>query len=365
MTGATVTCKNCGFALDEDPSGISENRTPCPVCGSTLRNFNLYTEPGQITFSGALANLTVRRNFIGREKELELLNSLVGRRGYGISITGGAGVGKTALIEFFTSIKNEYFTEWLRADDSIDLFRKVDNFLLKIRSSNERKQYLVVIDEVDKYHVTELQDYLKKILNFKRVSALIFIGQRSLNIPHIYQIHLEPLSQADFLKWSQSNDGVIYTLEESQIVEATKPEIIVFNDALIEKLKKEPNGLYKISPRQFEEVVADLLSDMGWEVSLTKETRDGGKDILAYKDTGLNKILCLVEAKKYSKSNPVGIGLVRQLHSTLMHEKANMAMMVTTSRFSPDSHDFQKNYEYQLSLKEYTDVVSWLLNYKN
>ena len=102
---------------------------------------------------------------------------------------------------------------------------------------------------------------------------------------------------------------------------------------------------------------------MGWEVTLTKATRDGGKDILAYKDTGLNKILCLVEAKKYGRANPVAIGLVRQLHSTLTHEKANMGMMVTTSRFSPDSHKFQKSYKYQLSLKEYADVVSWLLRF--
>lgn len=307
------------------------------------------------------------KNFIGREKELDQLHKLIDRRGTGISIIGDIGVGKTFLVKEFASQLKEITTEWLISEDSIDLFRKVDNFLLKIRLSNERRDYIVVIDDADRFHTTELQDYLRKILNFKLVRSLIFISQRPFNIPHTYQIHLMPFTQTELISWSQTKEGIIYSLErqrELEILETVRPQIVVVNDSLINKLKSFPEDLYKITPRQFEIVVADLLSDMGWEVKLTKETRDGGKDILAHKDTGIGKILCLVEAKQYSKARPIGIGLVRQLHSTLVHEKANMAMMVTTSTFSQESQKFQKTYEYQLSLKDFTDVISWLVNYK-
>lgn len=45
---------------------------------------------------------------------------------------------------------------------------------------------------------------------------------------------------------------------------------------VIKAIAKEPNKLHKISPREFEEVVAELLAAFGWEVSLTPATRDGG-----------------------------------------------------------------------------------------
>lgn len=130
------------------------------------------------------------------------------------------------------------------------------------------------------------------------------------------------------------------------------------------QLKRKPDDLFKITPRQFEEVIADLLSDMGMEVELTPETRDGGKDILAYIKTEIGKFLCLVEAKRHNKNRPVGVSLVRSLFGTLKDHQATSAMLVTTSRFAPPARQFQQRHEYQLSLKDYNDVVSWILKYK-
>jgi restriction system protein len=51
---------------------------------------------------------------------------------------------------------------------------------------------------------------------------------------------------------------------------------------MIEGLKKQPKDIFNITPRQYEELVAELMHDMGYEVTLTPATRDGGKDILAF-----------------------------------------------------------------------------------
>ncbi|MEN8220363.1 MAG: restriction endonuclease [Pseudomonadota bacterium] len=50
---------------------------------------------------------------------------------------------------------------------------------------------------------------------------------------------------------------------------------------LISLIQKDNSYIYKILPRQFEEVIAELFRAQGFNVELTKRTRDGGKDIIA------------------------------------------------------------------------------------
>jgi len=60
----------------------------------------------------------------------------------------------------------------------------------------------------------------------------------------------------------------------------------------------------------------------------------------------------------------VGVELVRTLYGTLFHEQANSAMLVTTSHFTPDAKEFQKQHAYQLSLKDFQDVAEWISRFK-
>ena len=119
-----------------------------------------------------------------------------------------------------------------------------------------------------------------------------------------------------------------------------------------------------MSPRQFEEIIADLLSSMGYDVELTKQTRDGGKDILAYMNTDLGRFLCLVGAKRHRHDRPVGIALVRNLYGTLKDHEATSAMLVTTSYFSDDAKEFQERHKFHFALRDYADVVAWIQKYK-
>jgi restriction system protein len=137
------------------------------------------------------------------------------------------------------------------------------------------------------------------------------------------------------------------------------------NDALIAYLKKHPESIYDLPPRKFEELLADLLTDMGWEVELTPATRDGGKDLLAYFNTGIGRLLCLVETKRYRRERRVGVDLIRTLYGTLCDLQANSAMLVTTSSFTSGARAFQRQHEYQLALRDYADVVKLIYSYKN
>ncbi|HEY6323289.1 MAG TPA: restriction endonuclease [Thermoanaerobaculia bacterium] len=161
----------------------------------------------------------------------------------------------------------------------------------------------------------------------------------------------------------------LYELErdaESQapLVKAVRPEIVIATDRLIEHLGRQPADLFKLAPRKFEEVIAELLAGMGWEVHLTQQTRDGGRDILAFLNLDVGRLLCLVEAKRYSPDRPVGIELVRNLFGVLSDEQASSALLVTTSYFTPDAREFQRRHVHQISLQEYQDVVAWIRKWR-
>src|SRR5204862_4797648 len=64
-------------------------------------------------------------------------------------------------------------------------------------------------------------------------------------------------------------------------------------------LAQDPSRFHALTPRQFEEVVAELLDRQGYEVTLTPASKDGGKDIYAAKNDMLGSFLYLVECKKY------------------------------------------------------------------
>jgi HJR/Mrr/RecB family endonuclease len=132
---------------------------------------------------------------------------------------------------------------------------------------------------------------------------------------------------------------------------------------MIAGLKKQPKDIFNLTPRQYEELVAELLHDIGYEVTLTQATRDGGKDILASMKTELGEFLCLVEAKHYREDRKIGVSLVRTLYGTLCDYQASSAMLVTTSSYSKDAYALQQKHKYELSLRDYTDAAVWIQRY--
>jgi hypothetical protein len=297
--------------------------------------------------------------FFRHNEELTSLIDYTSDRFMPVMVTGVTGAGKTSLVRFFVT---EYLpprteVEWVDLESTPDPTVAITLALERIRQSKRRNRLIVVLDGVDVFSTKQLEETFNRFYNWKVVSNVIAIGQRRKKMRRMREVRLAPPT------------GKLYALREQtpskRIVEIVAPRIITANDDLIMKLKRRPGDLYKISPRQFEEVIADLLGDMGMDVELTPATRDGGKDILAYMTTEIGRFLCLVEAKQHSESRPVGVSLVRSLFGTLVDHQATTGMLVTTSRFSDPAKAFQQRHKYQLSLKDYQDVVSWILRYKS
>ena len=139
-------------------------------------------------------------------------------------------------------------------------------------------------------------------------------------------------------------------------------DIQAVSDDVIRGLRADPRLLYELSPRRFEEIVADLLDRLGYDVTLTPASRDGGKDIYAAQKGDLGSFLYIVECKKYAPDHRVGVGLLRSLSGVVYSERATAGILATTSFFTKDAMEYRKQLQFQLSLKDYVGLQGWLEN---
>ncbi|HCG7974711.1 TPA: restriction endonuclease [Vibrio parahaemolyticus] len=128
-------------------------------------------------------------------------------------------------------------------------------------------------------------------------------------------------------------------------------------------LKKNPEKMYDLTPRKFEELVASILKDMGFDVELTKATRDGGRDIIAYVRNSVRSYLTHIECKKYAPDNKVGVGIIREVMGVHNLRQATKSIIVTTGFFSRDAIKEAEMAKNHLDLKDFNDLKCWLQQY--
>jgi HJR/Mrr/RecB family endonuclease len=139
--------------------------------------------------------------------------------------------------------------------------------------------------------------------------------------------------------------------------------VVNINEEIKRYFAHHPERLNDISARRFEELIANILKDFGFETELTKVSRDGGRDIYAYIRNALTSFLMFVECKKW-QANKVGIDVVQRVYGAAKAGGANKAMIVTTSLFTRPAQAEQQRISTKLELKDYTDLKIWLSRYQ-
>jgi restriction system protein len=144
--------------------------------------------------------------------------------------------------------------------------------------------------------------------------------------------------------------------------------VLVFPDVEKELLlyfARHPEQLRLVPPRKFEELIAAVFKNNGFEVELTPQTRDGGVDILAIRRSLITgPTLHLVECKRHDVSNPVGLGIVQRMLGVVEGRRATQGIIVTTSTFTKDARDFAAASSYRLSLRDYDIIAAWLREFE-
>lgn len=105
--------------------------------------------------------------------------------------------------------------------------------------------------------------------------------------------------------------------------------------------------------------MAGILHNFGYTVEFTRQTADGGRDIIAILHSQ-SRFRCLIECKRYSESNKVGITAVQRLHGVVQSENANKGLLVTTSSFTKPARRFMAKTPWLLEGQDLDGIVKWL-----
>lgn len=159
--------------------------------------------------------------------------------------------------------------------------------------------------------------------------------------------------------WSPENALV---LEERTVLRPSDLSTLalITDVRLIKHLASHPQEINTLTPRQFEELTADLLSGFGYTVKLNKGSKDGGVDVFAERTTDTGKELTIVQCKKHSPDHKVGEPIIKQLYADVLTRNATRGLIVTTSSFTKDALKFIESLRYRLTPADFAKLQDWL-----
>ena len=106
---------------------------------------------------------------------------------------------------------------------------------------------------------------------------------------------------------------------------------------ILSDLESRPN-LMELNPFEFENLINNLFDRIGFDCKTTQPSRDGGVDVVAFDPRPILGGKVVIQAKRYK--NTVGVSAVRDLYGTMINEGASKGILVTTSHYGKDAHDF-------------------------
>ncbi len=119
----------------------------------------------------------------------------------------------------------------------------------------------------------------------------------------------------------------------------------IFSDNWLNKRERERKykdlktleDLRKLSGTKFEEFIAHLFEKMGYKITLTGGSHDGGIDLIATKDGKDHLIQC----KRYT-NRQVSVGAVRDFYGAISDNMNAEGHFITTQFFTTEAKQFAK-----------------------
>ncbi|GAB2613560.1 restriction endonuclease [Belliella aquatica] len=227
------------------------------------------------------------------------------------------------------------------------------------------KKWFVTSD--DKLIGIVLQDNIDKDWSYLILGLESDNAYRAIEV----KVSINSIDEAQNILRNSINDISVKGQKEETLFELSEEKgekplnLIVTNidDEIKKYFNKHPEKLYNLHPRKFEELIASILKDLGFDVELTKATRDGGRDIIASIRTKVSTFLTYVECKRYSPENKIDVGLIREVIGVHSIHRPAKSIIVTTSFFTKDAVKEAKTFENQLDLKDFNDIKKWLQDY--
>jgi hypothetical protein len=122
--------------------------------------------------------------------------------------------------------------------------------------------------------------------------------------------------------------------------------------------------LFELTPRRFEQLVAELLQRAGYEVCLSHNERDAGMDLFAFSSWDSQRAPVLVQCKRYVPNRQVTLELVDSLAAFAATDDASRALVVTTAScfdsFTGDRRRWKARCSFDVDRRTWAQVFLWL-----
>lgn len=203
--------------------------------------------------------------------------------------------------------------------------------------------------------------------NLDNVISVLANSMKSLTIPN-WDLYSDHASDVEF-GINETNKKVITEIfqpDSEKVIDNEESPIITLspvNDQVLKYLSEHPESFYQLTDNDFEVVMAEIYSKLGYNVTRTKATRDGGKDLIIRKIEVLGDFVYYVECKKYNPKRPIGVGIIRNLVGTVNTDRVNGGILATTSFFTRDAYDFISHNKWNCQIKTHDyNVIKDLLS---
>src|SRR5438874_3653029 len=178
-----------------------------------------------------------------------------------------------------------------------------------------------------RHHLNELLEDLSRSINATNVSDTDSCFHEIFRLCEDLGIRVEEEAVGDI----EEQLEILELTATTRIVVPKAPEIVIpelilpSQALLIRKIADNPASIFAISPREFEEIIAEIFHQKGFHVELTRQTADGGRDIIAIHNKLNIRSKYIIECKRYAPERKVSVELVRSLLGVKTSENANKA----------------------------------------
>lgn len=111
------------------------------------------------------------------------------------------------------------------------------------------------------------------------------------------------LAEAEYETVLRSTQLPLFKSPDSTVL-AASDIVIRASNQLLKYLADHPQNLFSLHWRTFEELVARIFSDLGYNVDLMPATHDGGKDIIVHANGPLGPFMTYIECKHQVAPSP-------------------------------------------------------------
>ena len=210
-------------------------------------------------------------------------------------------------------------------------------------------EYITVQSELAHYDLTTVRNHLQNGLNvdssryssvednFENLTKLLTLAKQSENDRGTIDFSHSDLSPDEVKQWIHSALSTL-SLDEMKQIRST-----------VRNLKRgiwKTDHLHTYSPHEFEHLIADLYTDLGYRTRVTKEGSDGGVDVIA---EGAGETI-IIQVKQYSPGNKIGRPTIQQTAGVREQFGADKAAVVTSSNFTGTAQEASRDYGHRMEL---------------